>query len=218
MAYQNDMSRILNLKYNKMKITKLKSYLFSLMAITMLTVFLSSCEKDKVEEPVVTPQNEKELITDYDKADKVLGEYIVEENGTFRLTEKDPIKLGIDPELFKELENGFNEMNNLIKEGEVKPEWIGKSFDPETMQELTVADRGCNQNSIDFHWTCATVYLSTNSASWASVVGCSAVGLAGFWPGVACAAIIQAANQWGCTCGYRAQVTYYGSLKWIYCQ
>jgi len=187
------------------------------MAITMVTVFLTSCEKDVIEEPLVA-QSEQVLITDYETADKILGDYIVEHNGTFVLTENDPIKLGIDPELFKELEKGFNEMNTLIKEGEIKPEWIGKSFDPETMEEITIAERGCNENSIDYHWTCATVRMSTNSASWASIVGCGLVGLAGFWPGVACAAIIQASNQWICTCGYVSQVTYAGSVKWTKCQ
>lgn len=198
-----------------MKILKLKSILFSLLAITMMTVFLTSCEKDEIIDATL---NEQELITDYAKAEQILGDYIVEQNGTFVLTEKDPIKLGIDPELFKELEKGFNEMNTLIKEGEIKSEWIGKSIDPVTMQEITVAERGCNENKIDWHWTSATIYISTNSASWGSVVGCGALGFATGVGGIACAAIVQASNQWVCSCGYKVNVKYYGSIGNTRCQ
>jgi len=179
------------------------------MAIAMVTVFLTSCEKDEIE---------RQLVTDYFEGEKLLSKYIEEEDGVFILTERNPYKIGIDPSLFTELETGFNEMNNLVKKGEIKPEWIGNTIDPETMKIIDIASRGCNENNIDFHWTCATVRMSTNSASWASIAGCGVVGLAGFWPGVACRAGILALNQFVCTCGYKIQVTYSGKVNWKICQ
>jgi len=55
-----------------MKILKLKSILFSLMAIVLITAFLSSCEKDLVET--------KETETEINKSSKLLLPFGVNEN------------------------------------------------------------------------------------------------------------------------------------------
>lgn len=176
-----------------MNILKVKSILFSLMAVLMVAVFMTSCEQEKLEQT---------LITNYKKAEKVLGDYIIEQNGSFILTEKDPYKLGIEPQLFDELLEGFNEMNRLVKEGEIKPEWINKVLDMETMEEITIADR-CNEDKIVYGYSSIDIYFSTNTVSWASMVGCYIVGkVKGDAAGGACAAIVQASNQFGCPCGY----------------
>ncbi len=176
-----------------MNILKVKSILFSLVAVLMVAVFMTSCEQGKLEQS---------LITDYKKGEKVLGDYIIEQNGSFVLTEKDPYKLGIEPQLFDELLEGFNEMNRLVKEGEIKPEWINKVLDMETMEEITITDR-CNEDKIVYGYSSIDIYFSTDTASWMSWAGCYVVSkVRGDAAGLACAALIQSMNQHVCPCGY----------------
>ncbi|MFD0861683.1 hypothetical protein ACFQ1M_05660 [Sungkyunkwania multivorans] len=187
------------------------------IVILLLTVgmFSLSCQKENLEDEVVVQQ---ELVTDFEEAEALFEEYLMNNDGIIAKGDDPGKSLGIDSEVYDELKASYDEVNRQIEAGEIKREWIGQSIDLETKEIITLSDRACNRNKISFGWTTATVYLSTNSASWASVVGCSAVGLAGFWPGVACAAIIQALNQFVCTCGYKSKVTYWGSVKWTRCQ
>jgi len=178
-----------------MKNLKIKFGLFSLLTVLVVSIFLTSCEQEAIEQP---------LVTDYIEAEKILGNHIIAQDGIFVLTEKDPYKLGIDPQLLNTMIERFGNMNQLIRDGEIKAEWINKTLDLETMEEISLEDRGCNENKIDWGWTTIKIYLSTNSASWATTLGGLPLGLVGG----AMAAVTQYANQFLCTCGYIHTIGY----------
>jgi len=184
-----------------MKNLKIKFGLFSLLVVLAVSVFLTSCEQEVIEQS---------LVTDYIEAEKILGNYIIEQDGIFILTEKDHSKLGIDPQLLSTLIRRFDNMNQLIQEGEIKAEWINKTLDLETMEEITVENRGCNENKIEWGYTTHKIYLSTNTASWVTLLA----GLPASWVSPIMSALTLFSNQVFCPCGYIHTIGYGEPAPW----
>lgn len=208
MHQENDENIFFNiLNFLTMKTLKVKSILFSLLAIMAVTVFMTSCGQ---EELVQT------LISDHEKAAEVLDNYVVEQaDGTFTLSETDPHTLGIEPQVLENLISSFNETNVLIQKDEIKPEWIGKTFDIQTMEEIALSDRGCNEDKVEFTWYGIKLYMSQELARDAAVTGCI---YGGGIAAAACELLIIFANNYVCHCGYINHYFWTGYPTWTTCQ
>jgi len=209
----------------------LKLGLLSLLAILAVSVFLTSCEQEIIEQP---------LITDYEKGEQRLGDYIIEQDGAFVLTEKDPYKLGIEPTLFEDLLKGFEAMNEMVKKGELKASQINTEIEI-PVEDGAVTDRDCGSNKVKFHWTSYTIYLSKDYNNLlVGAGGCNAAGLvagvvagavtvnpvvaagSGFTVGVLCGAMVWAFDRWNiwCSCGFKYNFKYWSptNVNKISCQ
>jgi len=190
-----------------MKFFKVKFAAFGILAFIAASVFLTSCEQETIEQP---------LITDYEKAAEVLDAYVVEqEEGVFTLIETDPYKLSIAPQVFSQLVESLNELNSLIQRGEVDATTINKAYDLETMEEVTISDRGCNENKIVNTWWGKKYYVSKHVMSLISAGGCYAVSGIG---GLVCGVLVELSNEYYCTCGYIAYMTWNNKVIWAKCQ
>lgn len=186
----------------------LKLGLFSLLAILAVSVFLTSCEQEDIKET---------FITDYQEADKRLGDFIIEEGDAFVLTETDPEVLGIAPEILDELIEGFNTMNDLVKKGEITKEQINTTVQ---LEDGAIESRDCGTNKIKFHWTSFTLYLSNDNNGYFETGQCIVLGF--IHPSVKhlCSLAYWQLhlNDRGCPCGYKYNINYSGSLKKFSCQ
>lgn len=194
-----------------MKSLKIKFGLFSLLAVLSVSVFLTSCEQEQIDEQLIN----EALITNYQEGDERLGEFIVEEGDGFVLTETNPEVLGIAPALLDELIKGFNEMNEAVKRGEILKEQINTTV---SLEDAAIDSR-CGSTKVKFHWTSVTIYLSRNAHALVVSGGCDAIGVLNSVAGVVCDVLAWAAGYYsGCSCGYKYNISYWGTLKSVYCQ
>ena len=126
------------------------------MAITMVTLFLTSCEKDAIEKP---------LITDYEKAAEILDQYVVEKDGFFTVLNHNIDELGIEQKVYNQLIESLDALNSQIQMGEIQPSMLNKAYDIETNEEVSIIERGCNENKVVKTWYGKKFYVSSRVAS-----------------------------------------------------
>ncbi len=203
---------------------KLKSMQFGLVAIGIVALFFTSCNKDDVVEEIGT-QPTQSLITDSDEAEAIFSQLVKKENGDYVLSETDPLKLGIDPDLFSNMSEHFEYVKKMIANGELREDEIGieQALD---IEGSLIGAKKCGENSVSTWWGSTTLRLNRELNLKIIKHGCSALSRApGTWGKVAksiCASAKLAEKlNLGCSCGVKIKFwnvpTVFG-LRSIDCQ